>query len=101
MIIKKRKPVREGLLLVVVILLILTAIAIGSQMKSKEEQLKNIKVGQVWEHYTHGDPFIKKDERVRKVIGVKMGYVQFIEGNKDTISLPEHSFRFNSIKRKK
>jgi len=98
-IMKKEQPVNGGRLLLIVFGILVILLGTGLYIQSIPEKLP-VMVGETWEHYRSGNPFDGSDGnyKVRVVIGTKMGYIQFIQNEKDTLSLPQVLFLNNSNK---
>lgn len=97
------KQISGGKLLLIVFITIATSIGTGLWMIEKEKEKTEVivNVGDVWVNYKNGNPFTKEDERNRRVISVKFGYIQYIRNDKDTLSLSEAEFLIQSHRIKK
>jgi len=86
-------------LLIMIIIIIFIVIISGLLLKPSKTTIKNtINIGDVWEFYENGNPFMKNKILTRRVINIKMGYVEYVENNKDTLSVRDSIFLINSSK---
>jgi hypothetical protein len=88
---------QNAIILAIVLSLVVGVIVLG-YLVTPEPIDGKVRVGDVWEHYGTGDPFIKEDIYNRRVIGVKKDFVQYIEDDRDTLSRRINVFKFNSEK---
>ena len=86
-----------GPTLVISIILVFGVILLGYWMVPEPVD-DTPRVGDVWEHYGTGDPFIEEEVYTRRIIGVKKGFIQYIENDRDTLSRRVNVFKFNSEK---
>lgn len=87
----------NGLVLIITLVIVFGLVSLGYILI--DEPIDNTpRVGDIWEHYETGDPFIKNGITVRRIIGVNNGYVQYIEDDRDTISKQIYVFKYDSQK---
>jgi len=87
---------QNAIILSVVLSLVVGVIVLGYLITPEVDG--KVRVGDIWEHYGTGDPFIKEEIYTRRVIGVKKDFVQYIEDDRDTLSRRINVFKFNSEK---